>query len=308
LLYHEIRRTVNLDPKVARITINSTDMQASKYATKTPAQSIAQSRAEKVAQDQERATRLLGRVRWKAELLMVSYHNARRIVLAADAQHDGHSEQDTTSVSSRSISVRVQRETDIIKKQAEAMFKLDFFEFYVLLERYITVCLSIVGVNVSGAAPATNLNALRYVTNPDLHRTRPLASHAFHANLLDALDDEKCPLYASFGIQDIRIQLGLAKDFRNAWKNADERVIASKWHTENGDILKNITLSDSQLELMLRALITGSDHAHGIVQAYTDSQSSGGITCRDFQLSINRQNASVSDLPFEYMDDAMELD
>jgi len=283
-------------------------MNASKYATKTPAQSVAQSRADKVAQDQEKATRLLGRVRWKAELLMVSYHNARRVVLAADAQQNDHSEQDTTSVGSRSISVRVQQESDMIKKQAEAMFKLDFFEFYVLLERYITTCLSIVGVHVSGAAPATNLNALRYVTNPDLHRTRPLASHAFHANLLDALDDEKCPLYASFGIQDIRIQLGLAKDFRNAWKNADERVIASEWHTENGDTRKNITLSDAQLELMLRALITGSDHAFGVVQAYTNSQSSGGGTSREFQRSTGTQNASASDLPFEYMDDAMELD
>jgi hypothetical protein len=199
----------------------------------------------------------------------------------------------------------------MMKKQAEAMFKLDFFEFYVLLERYITVSLAIVGIDVSGAAPATNINALRYLTNSDLHRTRPLASHAFHANLLDALDDENCPLHESFGVQDIRIQLGLAKDFRNAWKNADERVIASKWHAENGAARKSITLSDSELELMLRALITGSDHAHAVVQAYTSSQPKGGFSNRDYQAQSypsGNQNANASDMPFEYMDDAMELD
>jgi hypothetical protein len=60
------------------------------------------------------------------------------------------------------------------------------------------------------------LFALRYATNPGLHRTRPLAFHAFHANLLEALDDEKCPLHDALGTQDVRFQLGLAKDYRNA--------------------------------------------------------------------------------------------
>jgi hypothetical protein len=191
------------------------------------------------------------------------------------------------------------------------MFKVDFFEFYTLLERYITICLAILGINISGVAPQTNVNALRYITNPDLHRTRPLASHAFHANLLDALDDVKCPLHASFGTRDIRIELGLAKDFRNTWKDADERVIASKWDDKNSSVRKNITLHDSQLEHMLRALIGGCEHAHGVVQAHSNVPTNGNsFTSRDFESLSYTTNYSVSseDTPFEYVDDAMDLD
>jgi hypothetical protein len=285
-------------------------MKTSKYAPKTPAEALAQSRAEKLKQEKDRTTRLFGRLRWKAELLMVSYYKALEIVRATDAQHNGHSGADPTSVSSRPFQSQGEQEADITKKQAESMFKVDFFEFYTLLERYITICLAVVGVNVSGSAPQTNINALRYMTNPDLHRTRPLASHAFHANLLDALDDEKCPLHASFGVQDVRVELGLAKDFRNAWKDADERVIASKWDSESG-ARKNITLHDSQLEHMLRTLIRGCEHAYAVVQVFSKAPINGnGFTTRDFESQSygTEHSGSAEDTPFEYVDDAMDLD
>lgn len=240
---------------------------------------------------------------------MVSYYKALEIVRAADVRQLAHGGQDPISVSDRGAAVQIKGEADFFKKQAESMFKVDFFEWYVLLERFITACLAILGINIS-AAPAMYTNALRYITNPDLHKTRPMASHAFHANLLEALDDENGPLYLSFGVQDVRIQLGLAKDFRNTWKDADGRVIASKWGNETDESRKNITLHDSQLELMLRALLAGCDHAHGVVQAHTNSQSkTNGLTSRDFVPQSSSQGDSMSnDTPFEYMDDAMELD
>lgn len=281
-------------------------MQTSKYAPKTPAETLAHSRAEKLKQEKDNSTRLLGRLRWKAEMLMVSYYKALEIVRAADAQHNGHSGADPLSVSNRDTSTKAQRETDTIKKQAESMFKVDFFEFYTLLERYITTCLAVVGVKVSGATPQTNVNALRYITNPDLQRTRPIASHAFHANLLEALDDGKCPLHAAFGTHNVRVELGLAKDFRNAWKDADGRIIASKWDDDASR--KNITLHDSQLESMLRALVSGCEHAHVIVQQFSPAQGDG-FTSKDFEPQThNNNNTGSEDTPLEYMDDAMELD
>ena len=285
-------------------------MNTSKYAPKTPAETLAQSRDQKLKQEKEKATRLLGRLRWKAELLMTSYYKAFEIVRAVDAQQNGHSGLDSVSVGSHNVSMKAQREANLVKKQAESMFKVDFFELYTLLERYITVCLAILGINVSGSAPQTNYNALRYITNPDLHRTRPIASHAFHANLLEALDDEKCPLHASFGVQEVRVELGLAKDFRNAWKDADERVIASKWDHENQDSRKNITLTDAQLEQMLRALVAGSEHAHGVVQGHSNTLINGtALTSRDFEpQTYSSSNKHPEDTPFEYMVDAMDLD
>ncbi|KAI4667060.1 uncharacterized protein J4E92_004120 [Alternaria infectoria] len=267
-------------------------MKTSKYAPKTPAESLAQSKAEKLKQDKDRVTRLLGRVRWKAEMLMVSYFRTMEIVQAAAQENEYHQSQHAMGSGASS-------------KQAESMFKVDFFEFYTLLERYITDCLAIFGVSVSASAPRTNFNALRYETNPDLHRTRPMASHAFHANLLEALDDEKSPLAGSLGLQDVRVQLGIAKEYRNAWKDAD-----SKANIASGDARANMSLQDLQLEHMLRNIIGGCDLAHEAVQQHSDGTTNGTLTSRDFEpkTSYGYTSMEIEDTPFEYMDDAMDLD
>jgi hypothetical protein len=202
-------------------------------------------------------------------------------------------------------------EANMPQKQAESMFKVDFFEFYTLLERYISTSLEIMGVHVSGTAPRTNVNALKYITNPDLHRTRPRALHAFHANLLDALDDPNCPLHVSLGNQDVRIQLGIAKDYRNAWKDADEKVSKTNGHNKDDESRKNVRLQDLDLDNMLRYLLAGCEHAHSIVQERPNVDPNS-FTSRDFEQQAQQQSTSNSlemeDVPFEYMDDAMDLD
>ncbi|KAL6707617.1 hypothetical protein ACN47E_003967 [Coniothyrium glycines] len=262
-------------------------MKTSKYAPITPAGSLAQSKAEQSKRGKERAARLLGRVRWKAELLMVSYFRTMEIVRSSE-QHNHILESGATS------------------KQAESMFKVDFFEFYTLLERFITDCLAVLDFRISAAAPV-NVNFLRYVTNPDLHRTRPLATHAFHANLLEAIDDTNCPLHTTLGIQEVRVQLGIAKDFRNAWKDADSSTVKKSGVDHDP---RDVKLQDLQLETMLRAIIMGCDQAHAIVQTHTDRSTNGiGLTSRDFEAQLCASgHVESTDTPFEYMDDAMELD
>lgn len=264
-------------------------MKTSRFAPKTPLEQLRQSKAEKLTQDKERASRLMSRLRWKAELLMVSYFKAFEIFQACH-QHVGHDESHMG-----------------VARQAESMFKIDFFEFYTFLERYITSCLTTLGISVSASIPRENFNSLRYITNPDLQRIRPLASHAFHANLLEALDDEKCPLHDALGTQDVRIQLGLAKDYRNAWKDADEKEGTNNDHEDSH---KGVKLSELGLEAMLRTIITGCGHANEVVQAYAGAELNGdALTSRDFEPSMHTANGiGVDDTPFEYMDDAMELD
>ncbi|KAJ4320041.1 hypothetical protein N0V94_003606 [Neodidymelliopsis sp. IMI 364377] len=266
-------------------------MKTSKHAPKTPLERLNQSKADKIRQDKDRTTRLLGRLRWKAELLMVSYFKSLEVLQANNQEHG-------------------QETHDALAKQAESMFKIDFFEFYTFLERYITVCLATLGVSVSAAAPRNNVNALRYITNPDLHHTRPLASHAFHANLLEALDDENCPLHSSLGVQDVRIQLGLAKDYRNAWKDADEKDGTTRWDAEDGASPKNVKLTELALESMLRTLVIGCAHAHDVVQAYAGPELNGNsLSSHDFEPpAYAYEDVVVGDVPLEYMDDAMELD
>lgn len=296
-------------------------LKSSKYAPKTPLETLALSKAEKLKQEKEKATRLLGRLRWKAESLIASYLRAMEI-LHAEIEYNGHLDRHLASryafvLGTNSVSTRrfdrsheqANRDADFKKKQAESMFKVDFFEFYTLLERYITVCLGVLGVSVSATAPRTNVNALRFITNPDLQRRRPEAAHAFHQNLLEALDDENCALRASLGNQEVRIQLGLAKDYRNAWKDADENIAAPEKEHHNGESRKNVKLQDLDLERMLRLLLAGCEHAHGVVQGRDPSFNGNDLTSRDFEPEAYADDSmETDDVPFEYMCDAMDLD
>jgi hypothetical protein len=185
------------------------------------------------------------------------------------------------------------------------MFKVDFFEFYALLERFITLCLSILGVSVSSSAPATNVNALRFMTNPEFARTRAESSHRFHANLLEALDAETSPLRSTLGDQDVRIQLGLAKDYRNRWKDADEQADRSATSAEGNSTVK---LADLELEKMLITILVGCEQSLGIV--HTKSHGTNGTASsnsRDFEPKAY-ETMEMDDVPLEYMDDAMDLD
>ncbi|KAF2244839.1 hypothetical protein BU26DRAFT_87318 [Trematosphaeria pertusa] len=275
-------------------------LKSSKYAPKTPLETLALSKAEKLKQEKEKATRLLGRLRWKAESLIASYLRAMEI-LHAEIEYNGHLD--------RHLASRYAFVLGTNSKQAESMFKVDFFEFYTLLERYITVCLGVLGVSVSATAPRTNVNALRFITNPDLQRRRPEAAHAFHQNLLEALDDENCALRASLGNQEVRIQLGLAKDYRNAWKDADENIAAPEKEHHNGESRKNVKLQDLDLERMLRLLLAGCEHAHGVVQGRDPSFNGNDLTSRDFEPEAYADDSmETDDVPFEYMCDAMDLD
>ncbi|USP75086.1 uncharacterized protein yc1106_02360 [Curvularia clavata] len=285
-------------------------MNSSKYAPKTPAETLAQSKAEKLKQDKDRIERLLGRLRWKAEMLMVSYLRTMEIVQATAQQHSHSGPSHPMGSGASSVQYHSHPntnhdcDTNPLQAQAESMFKVDFFEFYTLLERYMTSCLSIFGISISGSIPRQNFNALRYETNPDLHRTRPMASHAFHANLLEALDDEQGPLAGALGIHEVRLQLGIAKEYRNAWKDAD-----GKGEGQN-EARRNVRLEELQLEVMLRNIIGGCELAYGLVRDYEQKGGAkNGVTSRDFEPKEYGYSMEVEDdMPFEYMEDAMDLD
>ena len=271
-------------------------MHKSRYAPKTPLEQLKQSNAEKLKNDKDKANKLMVRLQWKATVLLYGSYAKAMSVLHECEQQNGYD--------------AAQRE---FLEQAESMFKLDFFEFYTFLERFLIHCLAVVGVSVSGSLPQENFNALRFITNPDLHRTRPLATHAFHANLLEALDDEKCPLYAALGTHDARIQLGLAKDYRNAWKDADGKGGTANGHISKDGSPKSVTLPELELEAMLNTIVPACDHANRIVQAYGGTSIDvKSLSSRDFEPTTHAYDARItSDVPFEYMDvamDAMELD
>lgn len=88
---------------------------------------------------------------------------------------------------------------------AEIMFKLDFHEYYALLERALVHLLGVFGVTISGVS--------RYQDQA--------GSHSYHANVLGALEAKKCPLRDTLGSGERLRQLKRAKELRNRWKTAD---------------------------------------------------------------------------------------
>ncbi|KAH7152765.1 hypothetical protein EDB81DRAFT_789648 [Dactylonectria macrodidyma] len=103
------------------------------------------------------------------------------------------------------------QEYGFTRADAERNFKVDFHEFYVWIEQAIVLLLLIFGVSITrdarsfkGPSPVTNYG------------------HAYHHNVLKALEDEECPVYAALGIGPVNQALWKAKELRNRWKDAAE--------------------------------------------------------------------------------------
>ncbi|KAH8685241.1 hypothetical protein BGZ61DRAFT_455153 [Ilyonectria robusta] len=95
------------------------------------------------------------------------------------------------------------------KVDAERNFKVDFHEFYVWIEQAIVLLLLIFGVSISrnaygGPSLATNFG------------------HAYHHNVLKALEEEGCPVHGALGHGEVNQALWKAKELRNRWKDAAE--------------------------------------------------------------------------------------
>lgn len=89
------------------------------------------------------------------------------------------------------------------RDEAELMFKLDFFEYYMLLERALVHLLGVFGIKVTGAY-GTRLNNVRADWEQSDHR--------FHANVLEALADARNPLHEALGQGDGALALSRAKE------------------------------------------------------------------------------------------------
>ena len=92
------------------------------------------------------------------------------------------------------------------RMDAERNFKVDFHEFYMWIEQAIVLLLHIFGVVISRAGANGG----------------GVYGHAYHHNVLRALEDEMCPVYGALGHGDVNQALWKAKELRNRWKDAAE--------------------------------------------------------------------------------------
>lgn len=132
--------------------------------------------------------------------------------------------------------------------EAERQFKIDFHEFYALLERGLLYLLGVWGIVITSSAPTTiEHEQNKQATRPHSQangsaatiigdsRTFHGASHRFHANVLAALDHPSNPLHAILGTGDTRAYIGVAKEFRNKWKDVEQRPEDSFMGTERAE-------------------------------------------------------------------------
>lgn len=93
-------------------------------------------------------------------------------------------------------------------EDAERNFKVDFYEFYAWIEQAIVLLLLVFAVTVPRERSSRAAGGS--------------STHAYHHNVLRALDEETNPLHEVLGKGDVNQALWKAKELRNRWKDAAE--------------------------------------------------------------------------------------
>ncbi|PYI27258.1 hypothetical protein BP00DRAFT_325012, partial [Aspergillus indologenus CBS 114.80] len=104
---------------------------------------------------------------------------------------------------------------------AEQMFKLDFHEYYGLLERALVYLMLVWNIHVSRAHPSTSTSTSTKISWADEMNGGGSGTHRYHANVLEALRDLDSPYFEVLGSGDRFAHLQKAKELRNRWKYAD---------------------------------------------------------------------------------------
>ena len=237
--------------------------------------------------------KLLRRLKWKSHLLVTSHNRVTQALQTPDpGPHD------------------------LGANEAETMFKLDFFEYYVLLERVLLHLLNVFNISVSpdvfrgsanvSAAPSreTSPNGAAIIGSSTFDRT--YYGHRFHENVLQALDQPSNPLHTVLGTGDVKRFLGIAKESRNRWKDAEEMDLQAAVPGD-GSLKHQRMLKEVDLEVMLACILEALDKAQGIAEEHVRNGghrmngTSGSAETREVMVEYN-----MDDVPMEAMPDAME--
>ncbi|EED18579.1 fungal specific transcription factor, putative [Talaromyces stipitatus ATCC 10500] len=152
---------------------------------------------------------------------------------------------------------------------AEIMFKIDFHEYYALLERAIVHLLAVWGITVPN--PRYKVTDPQNSTKGNVSSDRWSATHRYHATVLETLERESCPLYPALGSGSVRDQLRRAKQLRNRWKTADspeedEQHRSAAFSGTSGN--NNVPLESYDLEGMITSIFSGLEQGHALAQQH----------------------------------------
>ncbi|WYZ46600.1 hypothetical protein EsH8_IX_000825 [Colletotrichum jinshuiense] len=182
-------------------------------------------------QEFKRYIQIVRRLKWKLPYLSHGYHHA--IARPGDPLYGG--------------------ETDA--EEAELMFKLDFYEYYMLLERALVHLLGVFGITISrdgwGGGPVRGVYGAA-------------ATHSYHQNVIVALEMEDNPLHEALGTGEVLFHLRRAKELRNRWKYAEE---ASRLRGEAGrERAGTAPLESYDLDRIFRHIFAGFDAGYAVAE------------------------------------------
>ncbi|KAJ5091154.1 hypothetical protein NUU61_006024 [Penicillium alfredii] len=142
--------------------------------------------------------------------------------------------------------------TDAEVAHAEIMFKIDFHEYYALLERAIVHLLAVFNVTVTSAP-----------------RGSSRASRVPAENGGAPLKEETTPLAPILGSGHVHEQLQKAKELRNRWKTAD---MTREEKEQNSFAAKQevMPLASYDLESILTGIFAGLEEAYGRARGHVD--------------------------------------
>lgn len=194
--------------------------------------------------------------------------------------------------------------------QPTTMFKLDFFEYYALLERILVLFL---GFHRVPLPPASNKPNGSSTLLPISGKSGGNSwGHRYHESVLEALEGAKARGNGleALGNEEVIAVLRRAKGFRNRWKDADEQVVpAWEWQREEVEELRLVELLEVVLQALERAYRGAEASLAGEVNG--GGVGDGGETGKGTWLEVGGLqhgyvDEDMEDAPWEAVGDAME--
>ncbi|KAI8624377.1 hypothetical protein F5Y19DRAFT_320023 [Xylariaceae sp. FL1651] len=177
----------------------------------------------------------------------------------------------------------------------EIHFKLDFHEFYMLIERALVHLMGVYGIVIYAQRDA-NGNGYGvgngHVNTATTFRDRSLR-HQYHENVLLALDDPANPLHGTLGRLEARKQLARAKELRNRWKNADD--------ADPGRFVP-APLEAYNLEEILQTILAALEQAYFLTEQHVRQRNPSA----DQSHPVSTADWTTDSSDWEFMVDAMD--
>lgn len=194
------------------------------------------------------------------------------------------------------------------------MFKLDFYEYYMLLERALVHLLGVFGITVSSGRSHTNGNGSGRTHENANGAAR--STHQYHHNVLAALDSKQNPLHPVLGVGEVRQHLLRAKELRNRWKYVDDpaepgAARANGASTRGEGDLDRITgrapLESYDLDSMFASIFDGFDQGYAIAEAWIDDLAHRANMVPDPDMSAAQvRRLAEEEAEFDFIVDAMD--